>query len=96
MVRHVEFLPGRLIRLAQKLDLPVGALTAIRALKIRLEDLEWAAIGSAREKGASWEDIAIALGVSRQALQQRVARHQARLDDQDTGVRIEDGTATLT
>lgn len=93
MVTPMDFLPPRLVRLAQKLDLPVGALTAIRALKVQLEELEWAAIRSAREKGASLEDIAIALGVTRQALQQRVARHKARLEPQ-TITLAENGSPT--
>lgn len=71
MLGFMEMLPSRLVRLAQKLDLPVGALTAIRALKVSLDDLETRAVASAREKGASWEDIALALGVSRQAVQQK-------------------------
>ena len=78
MLAAVNSLPPRLMKLAQNLELPVGALGAIRELKDRLERLEYAAIASAREKGASWEDIASALGITRQALQQRMQRHALR------------------
>ncbi len=65
-------IPPRLLRKASNLDLPVLALSAIVELRRALDHLETEAISSARSKGASWEDIAAALGVTRQALQQRV------------------------
>ena len=77
----MEALPSALVKLAQKLELPMGALGAIRQLRARLEDLEYAAVASAREKGASWEEIATTLGITRQALQQRVQRHAMRPPD---------------
>ena len=56
------------------LEIPFGALTAIAEMRTLLKEWEWAAIESARTKGAAWRDIAEALGITRQALQQRLAR----------------------
>jgi DNA-directed RNA polymerase specialized sigma24 family protein len=63
-----------LLRRAHNLDLPFSAFQAITGLRSELERLEWAAIQSARQKGATWDEIASALGVSRQALHQRLRR----------------------
>lgn len=54
--------------------MPLGALRAMTELRKMLGDWEVAAIVSARAKGATWRDIADALGITRQALQQRIAR----------------------
>ena len=60
------------LRKAENIDLPLLGLTAIHDLRSSLDALELEHIDSAREKGASWEDIAEAMGVTRQALQQRL------------------------
>jgi len=53
----------------------LSALEAIVETRAYLNNAERAAIAAAREKGASWEDVADALGVSRQAVYQRY-RHR--------------------
>jgi hypothetical protein len=52
-------------------EFPLVALTAQRGMRECLAELEAKAVKSARDKGAPWTDIADALGVSRQAVQQR-------------------------
>ena len=64
---------NRLFRRARNLELPMGALFAIAELRDCLREQEAAAVFAARERGASWEEIAQALGVTRQALHQRYA-----------------------
>jgi hypothetical protein len=64
---------NKLVRRARNLELPMGALFAMAELRDRLRDAEAVAVQAARERGASWEDIAHALGVTRQALHQRYA-----------------------
>ena len=62
----------RLLRRAERYEeLPLAALQAIAELRPQLAALERAAIKVAREKGATWEEIATALGVTRQAAQMR-------------------------
>jgi len=63
-----------LLRRAHNLDLPFSAFQAIAALRTELDQLEWDAIDSARAKGATWDEVAAALGVTRQALHQRLRR----------------------
>jgi DNA-directed RNA polymerase specialized sigma24 family protein len=74
----MEFLPARLIKRARDHNMPFGALNAITELRAHLTTLENKAIEEARAKGASWEDIAGALGITRQALQQRLARGKTK------------------
>jgi hypothetical protein len=50
---------------------PLSALQAINAVRRHLRELEFAAMSTARAKGASWTEIARASGVSRQAVQRR-------------------------
>jgi DNA polymerase III delta prime subunit len=57
----------RLLKQATNLELPLEALEAIVDLRKALEDLEAAAVSSARARGATWEQIASVLGVTRQA-----------------------------
>jgi len=64
----------RLVKRARATDLPFGSLAAIGELRDQLDQLELEAIDAARAKGATWEDIARQLGITRQALQQRLAR----------------------
>ena len=63
-----------LARRSSNLELPMGALQAITELKERLRDLEIAAVRQARARGATWVDICQVLGVTRQALHQRMAQ----------------------
>ena len=61
-----------LLRRAQRYqELPLAALQAIAELRPRLAELEQAAVQAAREKGATWEEIATAMGITRQAAQMR-------------------------
>jgi predicted transcriptional regulator len=59
------------LRRAENTELSLGALEAIAALRARLDVLERAAMLSAREKGATNEDIAEALGLTPQAIHYR-------------------------
>jgi DNA-directed RNA polymerase specialized sigma24 family protein len=54
---------------------PATGLRAVAALRKLLEQLERAQVSSARGQGWSWQDIADALGVSRQAVHKK---HSAR------------------
>jgi DNA-directed RNA polymerase specialized sigma24 family protein len=63
-----------LVKRARAKEMPFGSLAAIVELRGQLDELERQAIEEARAKGATWEDIAHSLGVTRQALQQRLAR----------------------
>jgi DNA-directed RNA polymerase specialized sigma24 family protein len=53
---------------------PATGLDAVRALKRLQERLEAIHVAKAREQGWSWQDIAKALGLSRQAVHQRYNR----------------------
>ena len=76
-------LSPRVIKRAENTELPLAALEAIVEVKEHLDHLEIEHIKSAREKGASWEDIARAMGITRQALQQRV-RHREKNGGSET------------
>jgi hypothetical protein len=67
-----------LARRALNTELPMGALYAIVELRDRLREAELDAVEGARVRGASWEDIAGTLGITRQALHQRMQRQHAR------------------
>jgi predicted transcriptional regulator len=69
------------LRRAENTELSLGSLEAIAAIRARLDLLETAAMLSAREKGATLEDIAEALGLTHQAIYYRF-RHM-RNDDGD-------------
>lgn len=56
---------------------PRGALDAVKRLTATIEEAEAArggAVRDARTGGASWQAIGAALGISRQAAQQRYGR----------------------
>ena len=53
---------------------PAVGLRAVRALQRLQERLEAIHVTNAREQGWSWQDIADALGVSRQAVHQKYNR----------------------
>ena len=59
---------------------PLIALQAIREIRPELEELEGAAIVRAREMGASLEDIADAMGITRQGVSYRL-KHLANGND---------------
>jgi len=53
---------------------PLVGLQAVAALRKLLERLEAVQVRNARAKGWSWQDIAAALGVSRQAVHKKHGR----------------------
>ncbi|SDC95743.1 Homeodomain-like domain-containing protein [Geodermatophilus telluris] len=55
-------------------DDPDTGLRAVRALRELAERLEALQVGNARARGWSWQQIAEALGVSRQAVHKKHAR----------------------
>lgn len=52
---------------------PYVGLRAVRALRLLLERLEAVQVANARDQDWSWQDIAVELGVSRQAVHQKHA-----------------------
>jgi DNA-directed RNA polymerase specialized sigma24 family protein len=52
---------------------PVVGLRAVASLRLLLEDLQELQVRNAREQGWSWQQIADALGVSKQAVHKRYA-----------------------
>lgn len=55
---------------------PLTALEAIAAIRRHLVDFEFAAIAAARQRGATWSDVAEALGISRQGAQVRFSKQR--------------------
>ena len=55
-------------------DDPIEALNAIAELHRELERVESATVRAARNRGASWQLIALALGVSKQAVHKKYGR----------------------
>jgi hypothetical protein len=86
-------IPHRIVKRAENEELPLLGLRAISELRSMLDELETQHVSSARAKGASWEDIAAAIGITRQALQQRMrgsaspGTQRASLTGQDPGAR---------
>jgi Homeodomain-like domain len=70
--------PRRLIRHLETPELPLQTLEAIRRLRRYLEELEAACIIKARELGASAADIGEALGITRQAVYNRLHNLELR------------------
>ncbi|MCS5734805.1 hypothetical protein [Herbiconiux daphne] len=56
-------------------DDPIVALRAVAGLRRELDRVEAVAVRRARNANASWQLIALALGVSRQAVHKRYGRH---------------------
>jgi transcriptional regulator with GAF, ATPase, and Fis domain len=56
-------------------DAPAEALAAVVALRRLADQLERAAVTKAVEQGWTWASVADALGVSRQAVHKKHARH---------------------
>ena len=67
-----ERLSRNLIRKAENYTLPLDSLRAIVQIRRCLEELESTAVKEAREKGATVEDIAEAMGVTRPAVYYRL------------------------
>src|SRR5687768_1547459 len=67
--------PARLLSLVLAADNLLDALVALRGLRAHLDAWEPALIEAARISGATWADLALALGVaSRQAAERRYLR----------------------
>ncbi len=69
-----ELSPRDLLRRALNPDLPLIGLASIVELRRALERYELEAIASARAKGATWQEISGVLGITRQALHQRLRK----------------------
>jgi hypothetical protein len=67
----------RLVRKAENREFPLLALAAITEIKESLDELVPEHIKASRQRGASWTDIAEAMKISRQAVQQRFDNHKA-------------------
>ncbi len=62
----------RLIKRSENfVEFPISALEAIARMRRCLDELERKAVESARAKGATWSEIAEAVGVTRQAMYQK-------------------------
>ena len=59
-------------------DDPATGLRAIRALRDLADRLEVLQVGNARARGWSWQQIADALGVSKQAVHKKHAKRERR------------------
>lgn len=69
----------QLLRKTDNVDeFPIEALQAVAQIRVALNEIEREAIARARSKGATWETIAEALGVTRQAVYQRSHRADGR------------------
>ena len=67
-----EVLSPALVRRAENTELSLVSLEAIIEIRRRLDALEAEAIRSAREKGATVDDIAEAMGLTPQAIYHRL------------------------
>ena len=91
--------PRRLIRHLETPELPLQTLEAIHRLRRYLDELEAACIIKARELGASPSDIGEALGITRQAVYNRLhnLERRAQLDPEfvipDLSAEDDDGSA---
>lgn len=80
-----ELLDAVRIRLAElAAERPLAALTAVARLDGLAQAAGVRAAGAAQQRGASWSDIGTALGVTKQAAHQRLARHLAADDTAET------------
>ena len=64
-------------------DDPAVGLRAVRSLRVLVERLEALQVGSARDRGWTWEQIAQALGVTRQAVHKKYASGRGPLRRRD-------------
>jgi predicted transcriptional regulator len=75
-------IPRSLVRRAEKTELSLGSLEAISEIRAYLDELEKLSVASAREKGATVEDIAEALKLTPQAIYYRL-RNERQADTTD-------------
>lgn len=73
-----------LLRRAENTELSLGSLEAISEIRAHLDDLERLAMVSAREKGATVEDIARSLKLTPQAIYYRFRNESERMNLQTT------------
>jgi len=85
-----------LVRKADNLELPLLGLRAICQLRSELDDLQTEHIRAARSKGASWTDIADALHVSRQALQQKMRVAETKEAAREITISLEEADPAIT
>ena len=78
----VRRFPRTLIRSLESRDLPLQTLDSILKLRTYLDELEGAALLKARELGATSADIARALGVSRQAIYNKLRAMQEQAPEE--------------
>lgn len=78
----VRRFPRTLIRSLESRDLPLQTLDSIRKLRTYLDELEGATLLKARELGATSADIARALGVSRQAIYNKLRAMQEQAPEE--------------
>ena len=86
-------------RLEKAEDFPLSALEAITEVRRLLDETERRAVNSAREKGATWDDLAYALGVTRQAVFYRYRNRdlpQSKRRRSASGIEATDGTGKAT
>lgn len=57
---------------------PATGLRAVASLRLLAEQLQDLQVDNARDQGWSWQQIAEALGVSRQAVHRKYARRERR------------------
>jgi hypothetical protein len=67
---------------------PAAGLRAARALRELAERLEALQVQNARDRGWSWQDIAIFLGISKQAVHKKYAGALAGRPAQSVGRRL--------
>ena len=72
-------LPRSLLRRAENVELSLGSLEAISEIRAYLDELEKLSMASAREKGATVEDIAEALRLTPQAIYYRLRNEKMNL-----------------
>lgn len=81
---HELALSRALIRRLESYDtFPLEALETVVALRRALDTIESRAVGIARERGATWDHIAEAAGVTRQAMYQRHRNGKRASDTQE-------------
>jgi len=68
-----------LLRRAENVELSLGSLEAITEIRAYLDELEKLAMASARDKGATVEDIAEALRLTPQAIYYRLRNEKMNL-----------------
>lgn len=66
------------LAIAASADSPTEALRAIAALRRLVETLEIAQVGRARDLGLSWQEVADALGVTKQTVHRKHRRTLGR------------------